>query len=115
MLYKRFLLSRVKISEFQPCKLHMKLIVVDDVSYFGSANLDKRSVRINVELMVRVEDAALADRLREFIGHLEEAASPITPKWYKEVATWWRRFKWRLTYMAQMADYRMARTLNPDR
>jgi cardiolipin synthase len=114
LLYKNLLRAGAKIYEFQPCKLHMKLIVVDNVSYFGSANLDKRSVRINVELMVRVEDEALADRLRQMIDHLEQASSPITPKWYAETATWWRRFKWRLTYYAQLADYRMARALNPD-
>ncbi|MEL7217587.1 MAG: phosphatidylserine/phosphatidylglycerophosphate/cardiolipin synthase family protein, partial [Pseudomonadota bacterium] len=74
LLYRNLLRSGAQIHEYQPSKLHMKLLIVDDVCYFGSANLDRRSVRINVELMVRVEDAALAARLRQFVDHLEQAS-----------------------------------------
>lgn len=112
LLYKNMLKSGVEIYEFQPCKLHMKLLIVDDVCYFGSANLDKRSVRINVELMVRVGDAALAKRMRQFVGHLESASEPITDEWYAEKATFLNRLRWRLTYWIALADYRVARGLN---
>ena len=111
LLYKDLLGAGVKIFEFQPCKLHMKLFVVDSISYFGSANLDKRSVRLNVELMVRVDDEELAARLRELIDHLEGASMPVTQKWYERKANCLNRVRWRLTYMAALADYRVTRTL----
>ena len=112
LLFKKLLRSGARIFEFQPSKLHMKLLILDDVSYFGSANLDKRSFRVNVELMVRVEDAALAQRLREFVDHLEQASDEMTPEKYARLATFWNRLAWRFKYLIALADYRVARGLN---
>lgn len=112
LLYKKLLKVGAGIYEYQPSKLHMKLLIVDDVCYFGSANLDKRSIRINVELMVRVEDADLAARLRGFVDHLEKASQHVTDEWYAEHATLYNRFRWRLTYWIAMADYRVTSALN---
>ncbi|MBV7258249.1 phospholipase D-like domain-containing protein [Erythrobacter crassostreae] len=112
LLYRKLLKAGTKIFEFQPCKLHMKLLIADNVSYFGSANLDKRSVRINVELMVRVEDGDLADRLRDFITTLEAASMPVTREWYAQEAGLFNRMRWTLSYWIALADYRVARSLN---
>ncbi len=109
LLYKRMLQAGVRIFEFQPCKLHMKLLVVDDASYVGSANLDKRSFRINVELMVRIEDAGLAARLHELIDHMEAASVPITPAWYARESTLLNRLRWRVAYWMSLADYRISK------
>jgi cardiolipin synthase len=109
LLYRPLLQAGARLFEFQPCKLHMKLLVVDDVSYFGSANLDKRSFRVNVELMVRIEDAALAARLRGLIAHLEAASEAVTPAWYAKRATFWARLRWQLVYWLSLADYRISR------
>jgi cardiolipin synthase A/B len=109
LLYKRMLRAGVRIFEFQPCKLHMKLLVVDDASYVGSANLDKRSFRINVELMVRIEDAGLAAQLRELIDHMEAASTPITPAWYARESTFLNRMRWRVAYWLSLADYRISK------
>lgn len=110
--YKPLLKAGVEIAEFQPCKLHMKLMVIDGISYFGSANLDKRSIRINVELMVRVQDEGLADRLRGLVDHIETASMSVTPEWYAQTATPLARLRWRLAYGLAMTDYWMARRLN---
>ncbi len=112
LLYKGLLKAGVKIYEFQPSKLHMKLLVIDDFSYFGSANLDKRSIRINVELMVRVEDAGLAARLREMIDHIQDASEPITRKRYKELSGFPARLRWTGAYILAMTDYWLTRRLN---
>jgi cardiolipin synthase A/B len=109
LLYRKLLKAGAQIFEFQPCKLHMKLLVVDDISYVGSANLDKRSFRINVELMVRIEDAALAGRLRELIDHMETASQPVSREWYARKATFLTRLRWRLAYLLSLADYRVSR------
>jgi cardiolipin synthase len=110
LMYGKLLRARVKLFEFGICKLHMKLMVVDDKSYVGSANLDKRSFRINVELMVRVEDAGLAGELRKLIDHLEGSSEPITPTWYVRHSTFLNRMRWRLAYWMSLADYRISKT-----
>lgn len=109
LLYGKLLRARITIFEFAPAKLHMKLLVVDDISYIGSANLDKRSFRINVELMVRVEDAGLAASLRAMIDHLEQASVPITPQWYARRSTFVNKLRWRLAYWMSLADYRISK------
>jgi cardiolipin synthase A/B len=109
LLYGQLLRARVKLFEFGICKLHMKLMVVDDISYVGSANLDKRSVRINVELMVRVEDPGLAAELRKLIDHLEGSSEAITPAWYARNSTFFNRMRWRLAYWMSLADYRISK------
>ena len=65
--YSRLLRAGVRIWEFQPCRLHTKLIVLDDAVYLGSANFDARSLYINLEIVLYIEDAALARRLREYV------------------------------------------------
>jgi len=107
--YKQLLRAGARVFEFQPCKLHMKLLVVDDASYIGSANLDKRSFRINVELMVRVEDAGLAAELRKLIDHMEESSQPVTREWYARKATLFNRMRWRVAYWMSLADYRVSK------
>jgi cardiolipin synthase len=107
--YKQLLRAGARVFEFQPCKLHMKLLVVDDASYVGSANLDKRSFRINVELMVRVEDGELAAALRGLIDHLEAASEPVTRDWYAQQATFFARLRWQMAYWMSLADYRVSK------
>ena len=70
-LYNRLLNAGIQIFEYQPQILHSKLIIADDVVYVGSANLDARSLNINYELLVRVEDARLSHEAHQiFESHL---------------------------------------------
>src|SRR3546814_16848076 len=64
--------KQADVWEYRPCKLHMKLIVVDNVTYIGSANFDARSLFLNVEIMVRIADAEFAARMRDFVARSEE-------------------------------------------
>ncbi len=63
-LYRRFLNGKVEIYEYQPQILHAKLLIVDNAVYVGSSNLDTRSLRINYELMLRYESAAMTGQAR---------------------------------------------------
>ncbi|MDI1248043.1 MAG: phospholipase D-like domain-containing protein [Lacunisphaera sp.] len=59
-LYRALISSGVEIFEYQPQILHAKTLILDGVVYAGSSNLDPRSLRLNFELMLRIEDPALA-------------------------------------------------------
>ena len=112
-LYGALLRDDVEIYEFDACKLHTKLLVVDNVTYFGSANFDLRSIRLNLELMVRIEDADLAARMRKAIAHMEEGSNRITRLWHHQNATIINRIRWRLSwFLVSVLDYTVARRLN---
>lgn len=112
-LYGGLLRAGARIVEFQPCKLHMKLLVIDDVTYFGSANFDMRSIRLNLELMVRVEDARLADKMRALIDYLDASSENITYSWYRRKANLLNRVRWRMAwFLVAVVDYTVTRRLN---
>ena len=112
-LYTYLLKRKVRIWEFSPCKLHTKLIVIDDVTYIGSANFDMRSLFLNLELMIRIEDQALAQRMREFVaGHLPHSEAILLPD-HRRRATLWNRVRWGLSwFLVAVVDYTVSRRLN---
>ncbi|MCU0794260.1 MAG: phosphatidylserine/phosphatidylglycerophosphate/cardiolipin synthase family protein [Opitutaceae bacterium] len=59
----------IELFEYMPQVLHAKALVLDDIVYIGSANLDPRSLRINFEIMLRIKNAALA---REALAQFEQ-------------------------------------------
>ncbi len=111
--YTRLLRAGVRIWEFESCRLHTKLIVLDDAVYLGSANFDARSLYINLEIVLYVEDPALAQRLRDYVDGLLGAAREITPEIQARRATLWNRIRWRLALMLVVAiDYTVNRRFN---
>lgn len=111
--YKRLVKAGARLFEFQPCKLHMKLMVLDDICHFGSGNLDMRSVRLNLELMVRVEDAEMASKLREVIDAMEQASRPVDRSWFAHYAGLSDRLRWfASSFMLRFVDYNVSRRLN---
>ncbi len=112
-LYKRLLRAGTGIFEFRPQKLHMKLIVVDDVTYVGSANFDMRSLYINLELMLRVEDAAFATEARALIDRMVLRSREIDETSYAMMAGPLRRMVWWFNYLlVGVLDYTVTRRLN---
>ncbi len=92
-LYRRLLKAGVGICEYQPQVLHAKLIIIDDIVYVGSANLDQRSLNINYELMIRFESREMAEQARGvFAQHLEHCRHITLEDWTRS-RTLWRRFK----------------------
>lgn len=112
-LYAALLKKRARIWEFVPCKLHTKLIVLDDRTYVGSANFDMRSLYINLELMLVIEDTALAGAMRAFIAQHLDASLEVTPEVHEARATWWNRLRWRASwFLVAVLDYTVSRRLN---
>ena len=52
LLYGYLLRKRAQIWEYLPCRLHMKLIVIDDVVYIGTANFDMRFILVYVVVLI---------------------------------------------------------------
>jgi cardiolipin synthase len=90
-LYSRLLRSGIQIFEYQPQVMHTKLLVIDDVVYVGSCNLDTRSLRINFELLLRLPDAALAEQARRIVAADIEHSSRINLVEWQKTCGWWRR------------------------
>ena len=113
MLYGYLLRKTADVWEYQPCKLHMKLIVIDDVVYIGSANFDVRSLFVNVEVMVRIADAGFAEKMRNFLGQLRPDCEIVTPDSHKARASWLTRLRWTLAwFVVGVVDYTVSRKLN---
>jgi cardiolipin synthase len=109
-LYRRFLSGNVGIYEYQPQILHAKLIIVDDIVYLGSANLDTRSLHINYELMIRFEDKTIAKEAREIFSKNLEHCHRVTAAEWRKSRTFWRRLKQRWAYfLLNRVDPYMAR------
>jgi cardiolipin synthase len=98
-LYRRLLKAGVQIHEYQPQVLHAKLIVIDDIVYAGSANLDQRSLNLNYELMIRFENAELARQAREFFTRGLSHCRELTFDKWRRSHTLWQRIKQRWAYL----------------
>jgi len=111
--YARLLRRSAKIWEYQPQKLHTKLFVADDVSYIGSSNFDMRSLYINCEIMLRIEDKALADRLHRHFEEETRQSREASLETIRERTGWWMRAKWKFAYfLVAVVDYTVTRRLN---
>ncbi len=111
--YKRLLQRGVEIFEYQPTKLHSKLVVLDDVVHIGSSNFDIRSLYLNLEMMLRVDDPAFAAMmLAYFDGEIEHSES-ITPELHRQRSGPWARIIQALSFfLVTTADYTVTRRLN---
>lgn len=113
LLYGFLLRKRAAIFEYQPQRLHMKLIVADNAVYIGSANFDMRSLFVNLEMMLRIDDAALAAQARSLIDAMAAASQEITPHWVRGNASWLIRLRWFLSwFVVNTLDYSVVRRLN---
>ena len=112
-LYHRMIRRGVILYEYACCKLHMKLIVIDDIVYVGSANFDKRSLFINVEIMLRVQDAAFAEGVRQLVVRRERESRRIDRTAYRQMAGPLARLRWLVSYLlVGVMDYTVTRRLN---
>jgi cardiolipin synthase len=111
--YAGLLRKGVNIFEYQPLKLHTKLFVIDDVVHIGSANFDIRSMYLNLELMLRIEDVGFAAHVRRFIEGEIANSEQITAEVYKARTGLWTRVKQFAAYFVMaVLDYNVTRRLN---
>jgi cardiolipin synthase len=92
-LYHRLLKAGVEIYEYQPQVLHAKLILGDRAVYVGSSNLDIRSLNLNYELMLRLEDKTVAVKARDIFERLLEHSHRIELHPWRKSQTFWQNWQ----------------------
>ncbi|MEQ1547754.1 MAG: phosphatidylserine/phosphatidylglycerophosphate/cardiolipin synthase family protein [Chakrabartia sp.] len=111
--YKRLLKGGVDIFEYLPQMLHMKLIIADDAVYIGSANFDMRSLFLNAEIMLRIDDAGFATIMRSFVDTHIPYCDAITRAEHKARSTLFAKFRWFIAYvLVASIDFTVTRGLN---
>jgi cardiolipin synthase len=105
--YQRLLRAGVEVYEYQPQILHAKLFLVDDAVYVGSANLDRRSLQLNYELMVRFAEPAMAERANAIFDECLTHCRRIEPRAWKKSRSGWTRWKerWAHFILARVDPY----------
>lgn len=81
----------VRLFRYQPGFLHEKVMLIDDdISAVGTANLDNRSFRLNFEITVLVVDEEFGSRMRAMFERdfadsrmLEQGELDAQPVWFK--------------------------------
>jgi cardiolipin synthase len=111
--YARMLRRGVRIWEYRRQRLHTKLLVIDDLVYVGSANFDMRSLFLNLEVMLRVEDKGFAEYMRSFVVDERAEAKEITREAHHQHSSWTRRLRWAVAYfVVAVLDSNVTRRLN---
>jgi len=101
--------AAIRFFEYLPRMMHSKLLVIDDVVYIGSANLDVRSHLINYELVLRVPVSALAKQARRIFEADLQHSRPTSIV----TSSWWLQFRQRAAYwlLARVDPYIASRKL----
>ncbi len=109
-LYNRLLKAGVKIHEYDAQVLHTKLIVADNVVYVGSANLDTRSLNINYELLVRINNHKLAQEAHEIFRDYLPYSKKIDPVTWFQSRGYWEKLIERVShFLLARLDFILAR------
>jgi phosphatidylserine/phosphatidylglycerophosphate/cardiolipin synthase-like enzyme len=93
--YPRLLRAGVQIFEYQPCFLHLKMVLIDDWVSIGSCNFDHWNLRFNLEANLEALDIGLT---RDVVASFEKdfaVSRQITLEDWKSRPLW-RRIKQRL-------------------
>ncbi|MGI9614296.1 MAG: phospholipase D-like domain-containing protein [Acidimicrobiales bacterium] len=88
--YPRLLEAGVDVLEYPGAVVHAKLIVADDLSHFGTLNLDAWSLYRDFEIALVVDDPATADMFRERIFDPDAGLSSLAsePSAADQVVNW---------------------------
>ncbi len=112
-LFTRFLRAGLRIHRYRPQIVHAKVMVLDDVVYVGSSNLDVRSLFINYELLLRIPSTALAVRLRAEFDADRRHAEALDPVRWRRERRWWQSLRSYVAYqlLARLDPYLASRSL----
>lgn len=92
-LYHRLLKAGVEIYEYQPQILHAKMIICDQTLYLGSSNLDIRSLNLNYELMLRLQDKTVSAQAGKIFDARLEYSKKIDQHAWRGFRSFWQRWR----------------------
>jgi phosphatidylserine/phosphatidylglycerophosphate/cardiolipin synthase-like enzyme len=93
--YPRLLKAGVRIFEYQPRFLHLKMVLVDDWVSVGSCNFDHWNLRFNLDANVEALDPDFAQAVSaSFIEDFGNSREITLDAWRQR--PWWRRAQQRL-------------------
>jgi phosphatidylserine/phosphatidylglycerophosphate/cardiolipin synthase-like enzyme len=93
--YPRLLKAGVQIFEYQPCFLHLKMVLVDEWVSIGSCNFDHWNLRFNLEANLEALDPALTAAVEaSFVKDFGVSQLVSLEEWQRR--PWWRRVKQRV-------------------
>lgn len=88
--YPRLLKSGVQIFEYQPCFLHLKMVLVDDWVSIGSCNFDHWNLRFNLEANLEAIDPTLTKAVAASFMNDFAQSLPITLHAWQSRPLWGR-------------------------
>lgn len=92
-LYDRFLEAGIRIYEYTPSMMHAKHMLVDDRwTLIGSANIDLRSIRLNLENLLGICDRELACQVEAQFADDFACAEEVTADAWRQ-RPWWYRLR----------------------
>lgn len=110
--YGRLLKRGVQVFEYEATKLHTKLLIMDDVAHVGSSNFDIRSLYLNMEMMLRIEDPQFAMLMRSYFERELRDSTEITRSVHRSRGGWLQWLRWKLAwFLVATLDYSVARGL----
>jgi cardiolipin synthase len=84
-IYSRLVQGGVRVWAFQPSMLHAKILTVDGIaSVLGSANMNRRSMNHDEEVVLTVLDPAIAARLEADFDRDLERSERIEPRRWQD-------------------------------
>ncbi|WP_276488650.1 phospholipase D-like domain-containing protein [Ectopseudomonas mendocina] len=93
--YPKLLRAGVRIFEYQPRFLHLKMVLVDDWVSVGSCNFDHWNLRFNLDANVEALDPGLTQTVAaSFIDDFANSREITLDDWRQR--PWWRRTQQRL-------------------
>ncbi len=111
--YRGLLRRGVRVFEYLPTKLHTKLFVIDDKVQIGSANFDMRSLFLNLEVMLRIDDPGFARHVRAYVDAEVARSLEVTRELHRARTGLWTRIMQAAVYfVVGVLDYRVTRSLN---
>jgi cardiolipin synthase A/B len=89
------------------------LVVLDDIVHIGSSNFDIRSLYLNLEMVLRVDDPDFAMLLRDYFERELAGSLPITAALHHKRSGLWTRLVQAISFfLVTTADYTITRRLN---
>ena len=100
--YDQLLRSGVRIFEYQPRFLHMKILLCDNWVSIGSSNIDRWNFRWNLEANQEIDDSDFAMQVeRQFAEDFPACDEILASTWKRR--SWWQRI--RIWYWSQVVRF----------